>query len=135
MPDTSFVAPDGVTIIPETYDLSRSAALSSVVPGQKEPFYVVKENSRSTMQFDVTADGRLANMREVYPQGQYSNVVDKNGNLYIADGRIYVYDPSGKEIDRITLEERPISIAIGGKDKNTLFITTSTSFYSIRLKI
>jgi len=135
MPENSFIAPDGVTIIPETYDLSRSAALSSVVPGQKEPFYVVKENSRSTMQFDVTADGRLTNMREVYPQGQYSNVVDKNGNLYIADGRIYIYDPSGKEIERITLEERPISIAIGGKDKNTLFITTSTSFYSIRLKI
>ncbi len=134
MPENSFIAPDGVTIIPETYDLSRSAALSSVTPGQKEPFYVAKESNKSTVKLDVMADGRLTNMQEAYPQGQYSNVVDKDGNLYIADGHIYVYDKNGKEIKRYTPEERPISLTIGGKDKNTLFVTTTKSLYSIRLK-
>ena len=134
MPENSFVAPDGVTIIPETYDLSRSASLSAVTPGQKEPLYIVHENKNNTVRFDITAEGRLTNPKEVHPQGQYSNVVDKDGNLYIADGRIYVYDKDGHAVKRITLEERPISLAIGGKDKNTLFITTTKSFYGMKIK-
>ncbi|MDH6358717.1 glycosyl hydrolase family 28-related protein [Parabacteroides sp. PF5-9] len=134
MPEQSFVAPDGVTIIPETYDLSRSAALSFVTPGQSQPFFVAKESNKSTVKLNVTPEGRLTNMQEAHPQGQYSSTVDQDGNLYLADGHIYVYDKNGKEIRRITLEERPISVAIGGKEKNTLFVTTTKSFYGIRIK-
>lgn len=134
MPENSFVAPDGVTIIPETYDLSRSAALSAVTPGQQAPFFVANENNKTTMKFDVDASGRLTNMREAHPQGQYSSATDDAGNLYIADGHIYVYAPDGSEIRRITLEERPISVVVGGKNKDTLFVTTTKSFYGIRIK-
>ena len=133
MPENSFLAPDQVTIIPETYDLGRSAALVSVTPGQTEPLYIVHENNKTTVRLDVNADGTLANRSEIYPHGQYSNVVDKNGNLYIADGEIFVYDKSGKQIKRIRMEERPISLAIGGKDFNILFVTTTKSLYGIRL--
>jgi hypothetical protein len=121
MPEYSLVAPDGVTIIPETYDLGRSAALSSVTPGQTEPFYVAHENNKTTVRADVNADGTLTNLKTVYPQGQYSQVTDKDGNLYIADGEIFVYDKAGKEVRRIVLEERPISLAIGGVNKEYSF--------------
>ena len=133
MPEYSFLAPDQVTIIPETYDLGRSAALVAVTPGQAEPLYIAHENNKTTVRLDVNADGLLTNLTEVYPHGQYSNVTDKAGNLYIADGEIFVYDPSGKEIKRIRLEERPISLAIGGKDFNILFVTTTKSLYGIQL--
>ncbi|NSW94829.1 MAG: gluconolaconase, partial [Bacteroidales bacterium] len=33
-PDSAFMAPDGVTIIPETYDIGRCAALSEAFPGE-----------------------------------------------------------------------------------------------------
>ena len=134
MPENSFLAPDQVTIIPETYDSGRSAALVSIVPGQKEPVFIVHENRKATVRFDVNADGTLANPMELFPHGQYSNVTDKDGNLYIADGEIFVYDKDGKQINRIQLEERPISLAIGGKDKNILFITTTKSLFSMRIK-
>lgn len=132
-PEHSFIAPDGVTIIPETYDLGRSAALLAVTPGQTEPLYVAYENNKTTVRLDVDADGKLSNLKEVCPHGQYSSVTDKQGNLYIADGEIFVYDKSGKEIRRIQLEERPISLAIGGKDFNILFATTTKSLYGIWL--
>jgi hypothetical protein len=134
MPEYSFVAPDQVTIIPETYDLGRSTSLIPVTPGQTEPLYVANENNKTTVRLDVNADGTLSNMKEVYPHGQYSSATDKAGNLYIADGEIFVYDKSGKEINRIRLEERPISLAIGGKDFDILFVTTSTSLYSVKIK-
>lgn len=133
MPANSYVAPDGVTLIPDTYDLSRASALTAVVPGQKEPVFIANENNKTTVQLDVDQTGKLTHLTTVHPQGQYSNVVDKEGNLYIADGQIYVYNKNGEETQRITIPERPISITIGGKDRNTLFITTSTSFYAMVL--
>jgi hypothetical protein len=133
MPEYSFVAPDQATIIPETYDLSRSAALIAAAPGQTEPVYVANESARTTVSARVNADGTLAGLKEAYPQGQYSSATDKEGNVYVADGEIFVYNPDGKEIKRIQLEERPISLAIGGKDFNILFATTTKSLYGIRL--
>ncbi|MDR2118062.1 MAG: gluconolaconase [Tannerellaceae bacterium] len=133
LPEYSFVAPDGVTIIPETYDLGRSAALSSVTPGQAEPLFVANENNKTTVRLDVQPDGTLANLQTLYPQGQYSQVTDKDGNLYIADGEIFVYDRTGKELKRIVLEERPISLTIGGEDRNILFATTTKSLFGIRI--
>lgn len=133
MPEYSFIAPDQVTIIPETYDLGRSAALIPVIPGQAEPLYVAHENNKTTVKIDVNADGTLSNLREAYPHGQYSSVTDKDGNVYIADGEIFVYDKSGNEVKRIQLDERPISLTIGGKDFKTLFATTTRSLYGIQL--
>jgi hypothetical protein len=131
IPECTFIAPDGVTIIPETYDLGRSAALSEAIPGL--PFYVSKEITKSTVKLDVASDGRLSNMEEIAPRGEYSSAVDSDGHLYIADGQIFVYEKS-QEIRRISLEERPISIVFGGKDRNTLFVTTHSSLYGIRIK-
>jgi hypothetical protein len=132
VPENSFVAPDGVTVIPETYDLGRSAQLSDAVPGR--PLYVTKEINKTTVQLDVAPDGILSNMQVIAPRGEYSTAVDDYGNLYIADGQIFVYDQDHREIRRISLEERPISMAIGGKEKNTLYVTTHSSLYGIRIK-
>ncbi|MDR3141486.1 MAG: SMP-30/gluconolactonase/LRE family protein [Tannerellaceae bacterium] len=133
MPEYSFIAPDQATIIPETYDLSRSAALVAVTPGQTEPLYVAHENDKTTVKLHVNADGTLSNLQEAFPHGQYSSATDKDGNVYIADGEIFVYDKAGKEIKRIQLEERPISLTIGGKNFKTLFATTTQSLYGIQL--
>lgn len=134
MPSYSFVAPDGVTIIPETYDLGRSCALTTVTTGQQNPVYIVNEMNKSTIQFSVAADGRLIRQKGLCPFGQYSNVTDADGNIYIADGEIFVYDKSGKEQKRIQIEERPISLAIGGSQGNILFVTTTRSVYAVRIK-
>jgi hypothetical protein len=133
IPQNSFIAPDGITIIPETYDLGRSASLIAVSPGQALPLYVSHENNKTTVRLDVNPDGTLSNLKEVFPQGQYSNVTDKDGNVYVADGEIFVYNSAGKEIKRFKLEERPISITVGGENFNTLFISTTRSLYGIRL--
>jgi len=131
-PDSAFMAPDGVTVIMETYDIGRCAALSAAIMGQ--PFYISDEIPERTVQVDVGANGKLSGLREVHPQGGYSTAVDKDGNLYIASGQIFVYDKGGKEINRINLPERPISITFGGKDGNTLFASTQNSLFSVKIK-
>ena len=90
--------------------------------------------AKNLYSFDVAAGGKLSNLKEIHPRGGYGYAVDKDGNLYVADGQIFVYDKNGKEINRINVPERPISITFGGKDGNTLFITTNSSLYSVRVK-
>lgn len=131
--ETSFIAPDGVTIIPNTFDLGRSVQLMGVSPNQSEPVYVTHENPKITYHFHVDDKGRLSNMSEFVNRGEYSNVSDSQGNLYLAEGLILVLDNDGNEIKRIKLDERVHSMTWGGKNKNELFITTSTAFYRIKL--
>jgi len=130
-PDSSFVAPDGVTIIPEIYDLGRCTSLSAAIPGQV--FYTSNELPKKFYSLYADSKGRLSDLKEIHPRGEYSYVVDKEGNLYVADGQIFVYDKAGKEIKRINVPERPVSMVIGGKEGDTLFITTNSSLYSVKI--
>jgi sugar lactone lactonase YvrE len=82
----------------------------------------------------VGADGALSDMKVFAYRGGEGVAVDARGNVYIAAGQIYVYDPAGKEIDRIDVPERPIHLAFGGSDRRTLFIAARTSLYSVRTK-
>jgi len=131
-PDSAFVAPDGVTYIQQTYDIGRCADLSAAVPGGV--IYASDEISKRTVKMDVAANGKLSNLKEILPRGESSTAVDRSGNLYVADGQIFVYDKNLKEINRINLPERPISITFGGEDGNKLFITTLTSLYGVKVK-
>jgi hypothetical protein len=131
-PDSAFIAPDGVTIIPETYDIGRCAALSAAVPGGL--VYASDEIQKRTVVMNVNANGSLSDLKELLPRGETTYAVDKEGSLYLAEGQIFVYDKSGKELRRINLEERPLSLTFGGKEGNILFVTTENSLYGIRTK-
>ncbi|MBU2622730.1 MAG: SMP-30/gluconolactonase/LRE family protein [Proteobacteria bacterium] len=131
--ETSFIALDGVTIIPNTFDLGRSVQLMGVSPNQSEPVYVTHEDPKITYRFHVDEKGMLSNMIEFVKRGEYSNVSDSQGNLYLAEGEILILDKDGNEIKRIKLDERVHSMTWGGKNKNELFVTTSTAFYRVKL--
>lgn len=127
-----FVAQDAVTIIPVSFDLSRAISLIEAFPGKE--LFMPDEYDKRTVKLTVNGDGSLSNFRRFVEKGEFSSTTDANGNLYVADGEIYVFDKSGKQIDEIKLPERPTTIIFGGKDGKTLFITTRTSLYSMNVK-
>jgi sugar lactone lactonase YvrE len=45
-----------------------------------------------------------------------------------------VYNPSGALIDTIEVPERPLQLAFGGKDGQTLFIPARSSLYAVRTR-
>lgn len=134
MPERSFLAPDGVTIVPYLFDLCRSIDLTAVTPGQKEPVWIAWENPRRTYSFRVNGDGSLSATGEYVKHGEYATAYDRSGNSYVAAGRIRVYDREGRESGSFEIEERPISMEVGGKEGEYLFITTNRSFYRMRLR-
>jgi hypothetical protein len=127
-----FVAPDGVTIIPVVYDLARATCLSEGFPGK--PMYVTDEYDKRTVKVNISPEGYVSDLSYFAEKGEFGITKDSQGNVYIADGQVYVFDPSGKQVKVIKVPERPTSIAFGGQNNKTLFITGATSLYSINIK-
>lgn len=131
-PAQCYIAPDGVTIIPDYYDLIRSSSLLPAYPGKA--FYSVDEYHKQTVRFKVDEKGMLESPSVFAEKGEFSVTADKNNNIYIPDCEIYVYDDSGKMIDEIKTPERPATVVIGGKNGKTLFFTARSGLYSVELK-
>lgn len=127
-----FVAPDGVTIIPVVYDLARATCLTEGFPGK--PMYVTNEYDKRTVKVNVSAEGYVSDLSYFAEKGEFGITKDSQGNVYIADGEVYVFDPSGKQVKVIKVPERPTSVAFGGQNNKTLFITGATSLYSINIE-
>jgi hypothetical protein len=145
-PTAEFVSPDGTTILPvgesfltgetswsiKSSPQIRAFGFGRAVPGKS--FYITDESNLRTWKAAVNADGSLTNFQLFAEQGGESVTTDSRGNVYIAAGQIYVYDPAGKLIDTIEVPGRPTQLMFGGKDRKTLFIAARTSLYAVRMK-
>jgi hypothetical protein len=145
-PYRQFVSPDGTTFIPAGQDfvtgettrnvkssaLLRGFGLARAVPGR--PFYITDESEAATRVGTVQPDGSIPDMTLFVNQGGEAVTTDVQGNVYLAAGQVYVYNPAGKLIDTIEIPERPLQLVFGGKDGQTLFIAARTSLYAVRTR-
>ena len=127
-----FIAPDGRTIIPVCYDLARSCALAEAFPVQ--PVFVSDEYDKRTVKLKVDSLGYVSDLQYFAEKGEFSSVPDKQGNVYIADGEVYVFNKDGKQTGIIRVPDRPSSIVLAGKDGKTLFITGRSALYRAEIK-
>lgn len=101
-------------------------------PGQR--VYVSSESEDITYSGVIEADGTLSDLRPLVHRGGESVAVDGHGNVYVANGQIFVYAPGGKQIAEIDVPARPIDLIFGGSDGRTLFILTHHVLYSARVR-
>ena len=141
-----YVSPDSTTFMPATEDF-RDAGLTRsffstidlirtygfATASTNRPFYVADEFGQKTWAFTVNPDGSLANPKLFAEEGEAGVAVNAKGNVYIAAGNIFVYDPTGKQIDLIKVPERPTSLVFGGKERKILFVAARSSLYAVRI--
>jgi hypothetical protein len=78
----------------------------------------------------IGAGGGITDLKLAANRGGESAAVDDKGNVYVANGQVFVYAPDGKEIGRIDVPERPLQLIFGGDDGRTLFILTHHALYA-----
>jgi hypothetical protein len=128
--ENCFLAPDGITIIPECYDLARACALVEAIPGK--PCFATDEYDKRVVKMEVDKQGYLSNLKYFVEKGEFHAITDAAGNLYVADGNIYIFNPAGKQIKQISLPERPSSLTFGGE--GNLFVVSRNSLFRIIAK-
>jgi sugar lactone lactonase YvrE len=104
----------------------------SAVPGHR--VYVSSESEDITYSGLVGPDGTLSDLKQFVQRGGESVAADRNGNVYVANGQVFVYSPAGKTIAQIDVPERPIDIVFGGADGRTLFILAHHSLFAVKVR-
>jgi sugar lactone lactonase YvrE len=142
-----YVSPDGSVLLPATRVFQQGPPDStgwrfsdnldtygflSALPGQR--VYVSSASEDRTYSARIAADGTLTDLQPFAERGGESVAVDDQGNVYIANGQIFVYNPAGKLIGQIDVPERPIDIVFGGADRRTLFILAHHALFAVKVK-
>ena len=141
-----YISPDQTTFLPAGEDFVtgelyygsklnntlRAFGFAPAVAGQ--PYYVTDENGEKTYSASIGDDGAVSNLKLFAERGGESVTWDQKGNVYIAAGQVYVYNPAGELIDTIDIPERPSQLLFGGSDGNTLFVLARTSLYAVQVR-
>jgi hypothetical protein len=96
--------------------------------------YIVSSSEDRTYSAMVNADGALSDLRPLAERGGESVAAGPDGNIYVANGQIFVYNPKGDEIARIDVPQRPINLIFGGNDGRTLYILAHRALYSVEVR-
>jgi sugar lactone lactonase YvrE len=104
----------------------------TTAPGRR--VYVSSESEDVTYNGKVNSDGTLTDLKPFAQRGGESVAVGSNGNVYVADGQIFVYSPTGKQIAQIDVPERPLQLVFGGADRKTLFILAHHALFTAKVQ-
>ena len=141
-----YISPDGTTFLPAGHDFVtgelyygsklnntlRAFGFAPAMPGQA--YYVTDENGEKTYLPALAMTGTISNLKLFAERGGESVAWDVQGNVYIAAGQVYVYNPAGELIDTIEIPERPSQLLFGGSDRTTLFVLARSSLYAIQTR-
>ena len=133
------LSPDGqtLTLLVDDFDRPNGLCFSP----DESILYIDDTERMHVRAFDVQSDGTIANGRifaEEEGEGSAPDgmKIDVHGNVYLTGpGGIWIFDTSGQHLGVLQIPERAANLGWGGDDWSTLFITASTSVYSIQCKV
>jgi hypothetical protein len=138
-----YVSPDGSLVLPafrvwnqglndhqgwRWSDTLDAYGLVTAKPGER--VFLTNGSENRTYSGLVGASGTVTDLKVVADRGGESVARDAAGNLYVANGQVFVYAPDGTLTRRIDVPERPLQLVIGGTGGSTLFILTHHSLYA-----
>lgn len=97
--------------------------------------YVTDHGASKTYAYEIRKDGTVTGKRQIAPEGSDGLTLDENGNLYLTNKVVSVFDRKGTRLGEIALPQKPTNVCFGGKDGRTLFITAPKAVYSIRMAV
>lgn len=151
--ERAYVSPDGSLVLPAVRVFQQGPAgnypgmdptgwrwshmlnalgLFTARPG--ETVYVISSAENRTYRATVNANGTLGNLQAFAERGGESVATDRAGNVYVTNGQVFVYNPTGTLIGQIDVPERPVQVLFGGPNRQTLFILTHHSLYAVKVK-
>ena len=128
-----FLAPDGTLSVADDGLIKPNGIIGSA---DAKTLYVADFGDNKTYAYTRNADGTLSNRREFAPMGSDGMTTDAEGNLYLTGDGVTIFGPDGKQIGHIAVDEDwTANVTFGGPDHDLLFITASTSVYTLQMQV
>lgn len=129
-----YLSPDRETLKAVMHGFVRPNGIVGSPDGKT--LYVADIGAGKTYIFSIEDDGTLADRKLFVEMGSDGMTLDKKGNLYLTGKGVTVFDPSGKMLGHIRIDEPwTANVCFGGRDGKTLFITASKSVYTLDMKV
>ena len=128
-----FVTPDHKTVTRMTADLFKPNGIIGTADGKV--LYVGDYGAGKTYAYDINPDGALTNKRLFCNFGSDGMTIDSEGNVYLTQIGVAVFDKTGKKIEQIDVPETTTNVTFGGKDNDLLFITATGSVYGLKMRV
>ncbi len=129
-----YLSPDRKKLERVTDDLKKPNGITGTPDGKT--LFVSDIGAGQTWRYDIQPDGSLTNKTLFCKMGSDGMTMDEEGDIYITGRGVTVFDKTGKQIEHIeVLEPWTANVSFGGKNHRTLFITASTSLYSLQMRV
>jgi gluconolactonase len=134
-----YLSPDRKIFFPVDEDLKKPNGITGTPDGKT--LYISDIDGGETWRYDILPDGSLTNKTLFVAKGSDGMTIDGRGDLYLCarpapTNGVSIFNPAGRLIEHIDVPEKwSANVCFGGKDRRTLFITASTSLYSIRMNV
>ena len=98
--------------------------------------YVADIGDKKTYSYTINPDGSLSNKTLFANMGSDGMTMDNQGNVYLTGDGVTVFDPKGKQLLQIPIDQKwTANVTFGGKKQNTLFITAMISLYTLEMNV
>ena len=129
-----YLTPDHQTLTRVEEDLKQPNGIIGTPDGKM--LYVSDIDSKKTFSYEIQADGTLTNKKLFCEMGSDGMTIDNEGNVYLTNKGVSVFDKTGKFLETIKVDEAWTgNVCFGGKDLQTLFITASKSAYTLQMRV
>jgi len=128
-----YITQDRKKVVRVTHDLVRPNGVTGTLDGSI--LYVADHGAGKTYRYTILKDGTLTDKQLFAEEGSDGMTIDSQGNVYLTNTAVKVYNPAGRLIETIEVPESPTNVSFGGKNGKTLYITARTSVYKLEMKV
>jgi len=128
-----YVSPDRKQVVRVIDDLVRPNGLIGTPDGRR--LYVSDHGAKRIYLYEIEADGTLSHKRLFAPVGADGMKLDAEGNVYLAEKGIVVFDSAGQRRETIAVPDEPTNLCFAGPDGRTLFITARSAVYTLKMRV
>ena len=130
-----YLSPDRKTLKQLTKDLRKPNGIIGTPDGKT--LYVADMGANQTYKYTIDDDGMLIDKKPFCRMGSDGMTIDNKGNVYLTgNGGVTVFNPKGERIEQIRVGRGwTANVCFGGKDRKTLFITSGTSVYTLKMNV
>lgn len=128
-----YILPDRSNVLKVVTDMQKPNGIIGTKDGKT--LYITDQQAGKVWRYTILPEGTLTDKTLFSSVGIDGMTLDERGNLYITAKDVIVFNPDGKEIERIKFPEEPANVCFGGKDRKTLYVTARKSLYSIKMNV